>query len=86
MKLKPRCDRNPCVTPRPWAPQIKSYIEGAVSSGSTVIVDESMQPWVGPHWRADSLIHQREWARALAEEKVSQSPPPYHHLWHDGPG
>jgi hypothetical protein len=30
-----------------------------------------MQPWVGPHWREDSLIHQREWAAALATEKVS---------------
>ncbi len=40
------------------------------SKGTTVIVDESMQPWVGPHWREDSLIHQRAWAAALANEKV----------------
>lgn len=25
-----------------------------------------MQPWVGPHWRQDSLIHQREWVQQLA--------------------
>lgn len=34
-----------------------------------MIVDESMQPWVGPQWRADSLIHQRAWCAALSAEK-----------------
>jgi histidinol-phosphate/aromatic aminotransferase/cobyric acid decarboxylase-like protein len=25
-----------------------------------------MQPWVGPHWRQDSLIHQRAWVQHMA--------------------
>jgi histidinol-phosphate/aromatic aminotransferase/cobyric acid decarboxylase-like protein len=32
----------------------------------SIFVDESMQPWVGPHWRQDSLIHQREWIHHLS--------------------
>lgn len=28
-----------------------------------------MQPWVGPHWRSDSLIHQREWIGDLLARK-----------------
>jgi hypothetical protein len=49
---------------------MKAYIEKECAPGTTVIVDESMQLWVGPHWRSDSLIHQREWARKLSEDKV----------------
>jgi hypothetical protein len=30
--------------------------------------DESMQPWLGPNWREDSLIGEREWAKQLSEE------------------
>lgn len=28
-----------------------------------------MQPWVGPHWREDSLIHQREWVAELSASR-----------------
>ena len=28
-----------------------------------------MQPWLGPHWRSDSLIHAREWAAGLAASR-----------------
>ncbi|TFJ82504.1 hypothetical protein NSK_006183 [Nannochloropsis salina CCMP1776] len=48
---------------------MKAYIEGTSAPGTTVIVDESMQPWIGPHWRHDSLIHQREWVARISAEK-----------------
>lgn len=44
---------------------LKSYIERNTSDGSSVIVDESMQPWFGPSWREDSLVSQSEWVRSL---------------------
>lgn len=31
--------------------------------------DESMQPWLGPGWREDSLYSQSEWIRHMSEEK-----------------
>ncbi|RHY02800.1 hypothetical protein DYB37_008145 [Aphanomyces astaci] len=48
--------------------QIKAYIE-TCPDNHTVIVDESMQPWVGPHWRSDSLIQERDWVRHLSETR-----------------
>eukprot|EP00611_Tribonema_gayanum_P006573 TRINITY_DN15846_c0_g1_i1.p1 TRINITY_DN15846_c0_g1~~TRINITY_DN15846_c0_g1_i1.p1 ORF type:complete len:405 (-),score=121.84 TRINITY_DN15846_c0_g1_i1:77-1180(-) len=48
--------------------QAKKYIEETCARGTTVIVDESMQPWLGPRWREDSLIRERSWARALSED------------------
>ena len=48
---------------------IKSYLETTVSEGSVVLVDESMQPWVGPHWREESLVSQRQWCREMAIER-----------------
>ena len=32
-----------------------------------------MQLWVGPHWREDSLIHQREWVDHMASKGI--------HVW-----
>jgi len=46
---------------------MKKYLEDSCAEGSTVIVDESMQPWVGPHWRQDSLIGERAWAKTMSE-------------------
>ncbi|OQR91323.1 hypothetical protein ACHHYP_04778 [Achlya hypogyna] len=46
--------------------EMKAYIETNCPDNHTIIIDESMQPWVGPHWRQDSLIHQREWVANLA--------------------
>ncbi|GLD95542.1 hypothetical protein PINS_up022802 [Pythium insidiosum] len=45
---------------------MKKYIETHCPDNHTIIIDESMQPWLGPHWRQDSLIHQREWVRQLS--------------------
>ncbi|XP_053992328.1 histidinol-phosphate aminotransferase-like isoform X3 [Hylaeus volcanicus] len=40
-----------------------------VPHGSTVIVDESMQPWIGSLWREESLISKGEWISFMAHEK-----------------
>lgn len=48
---------------------MKQYIETTCPNHHTVIVDESMQPWVGPAWRSDSLLHQREWVMKLCQER-----------------
>merc|ERR1712096_537122 len=42
---------------------------GNCPENSRVIVDESMQPWVGPHWRNDSLPTQRSWIRDMFLER-----------------
>ncbi|DAZ97655.1 TPA: hypothetical protein N0F65_003973 [Lagenidium giganteum] len=49
--------------------EMKKYIEEHCPDDHTIIIDESMQPWVGPHWREDSLIHQREWVKKLSETR-----------------
>ncbi|CAM9677941.1 unnamed protein product, partial [Heterosigma akashiwo] len=49
--------------------EAKAYIEEQCEPGTTVIVDESMQPWLGPNWREDSLIGEREWAQTLSEQR-----------------
>ena len=39
-------------------------IERAVPK-SVVMVDESMLPWLGPHWKSESLLSQRDWIQQL---------------------
>jgi histidinol-phosphate/aromatic aminotransferase/cobyric acid decarboxylase-like protein len=48
---------------------LKRSIEEQCAPGSHVIVDESMQPWVGPNWRNDSLLSQGEWIADLLESQ-----------------
>lgn len=48
---------------------MKKYIETTCPDNHTVIVDESMQPWLGPEWRADSLIHQRSWIEQMCSTR-----------------
>lgn len=48
---------------------MKAYIEAHCPDNHTIIIDESMQPWLGPHWRDDSLIHQREWVAQLSASR-----------------
>lgn len=48
-----------------WSlPQMKDWIEEHVPEGCTLTVDESMQPWLGPMWRQDSLVSQSEWIQS----------------------
>lgn len=49
--------------------ELKQWIETSVPDGAAVTVDESMQLWVGPQWRQDSLISQRDWLQALYNER-----------------
>eukprot|EP00904_Undaria_pinnatifida_P008472 jgi/Undpi1/4755/HiC_scaffold_18.g08108.m1 len=49
--------------------EMKAFIEGGCDAGTTVIVDESMQPWLGPGWREDSLYSQADWLRSMSIEK-----------------
>ena len=59
---------NPTGGYRPL-PEMQQYIEENCEDGSHVIVDESMQPWVGPEWRNDSLISVGDWAAELEESR-----------------
>ena len=49
--------------------EMKSYIETNCGDGSFVVVDESMQPWLGPGWQQDSLVSQRDWVKRLYETR-----------------
>ena len=59
---------NPTGGYRPL-PEMMQYIEQNCEDGSHVIVDESMQPWVGPNWREDSLISVGDWAEELEKSR-----------------
>jgi histidinol-phosphate/aromatic aminotransferase/cobyric acid decarboxylase-like protein len=48
---------------------LKSYIKQRCRRGTCVLVDESMQPWVGPNWREDSLVSQSEWRRKMSVDE-----------------
>ncbi len=49
--------------------ELKSYIETYCATNSYVIVDESMQYWVGPDFREQSLMTQFEWINKLKQER-----------------
>ena len=49
--------------------EMKAYIETTCGDGSFVVIDESMQPWVGPRWQEDSLVSQRAWVRNLFDTR-----------------
>ena len=40
-----------------------------VKEGTVIIVDESMLPWIGPHWRTQSLISESEWIDSFLIQK-----------------
>lgn len=45
--------------------EMKRYIEENCEDNSHVIVDESMQPWLGPNWRDDSLTSALDWLEEM---------------------
>jgi histidinol-phosphate/aromatic aminotransferase/cobyric acid decarboxylase-like protein len=49
--------------------EMKAYIETNCGDGSFVVVDESMQPWVGPNWHKDSLVSQGAWVKRMYETR-----------------
>nr|CCA22387.1 conserved hypothetical protein [Albugo laibachii Nc14] len=48
--------------------EMEEYILSTCKGPHTFIVDESMQPWIGPNWRKDSLIGHRQWVREMSEK------------------
>lgn len=66
------CIVNPCNPTGDFkvASEMQQFItEFCPEPNTSVIVDESMQPWHGPNWRNESLLSKREWIQKLAEEK-----------------
>ncbi|KAF4707284.1 hypothetical protein FOZ63_021117, partial [Perkinsus olseni] len=49
--------------------EIKEYISKMCDDNSWVVVDESMQPWAGPHWREDSLTSQKEFIQDVQRKR-----------------
>ena len=49
--------------------EMQDYIEEHSEDHSHVIVDESMQPWLGPHWRSDSLTSDLKWLEDLERRR-----------------
>ena len=49
--------------------KLKEWIEDSTCDGGTVLVDESMQLWLGENWRSDSLVSQSEWIRKMRHER-----------------
>eukprot|EP00742_Colponemidia_sp_Colp-10_P002374 GILJ01002531.1.p1 GENE.GILJ01002531.1~~GILJ01002531.1.p1 ORF type:complete len:399 (+),score=61.28 GILJ01002531.1:71-1267(+) len=66
------CIVNPCNPTGDYMnlPTIQNYIETNCGPNSTVIIDESMQPWLGPNWRDDSLTGCPEWIRSMYEKGI----------------
>eukprot|EP00922_Rhytidocystis_sp_ex-Travisia-forbesii_P050987 GHVS01075725.1.p1 GENE.GHVS01075725.1~~GHVS01075725.1.p1 ORF type:complete len:478 (-),score=104.80 GHVS01075725.1:581-1927(-) len=61
------CIVNPCNPTGDFMPveTLKSYISSNCLDGSAVVVDESMQPWIGSHWLSESLVSQGKWLSSL---------------------
>lgn len=61
---------NPCNPTGDYLPlkEMKEYIEKTCDRGTTVLVDESMQPWYGPEWLSDSLVSAAEWIKDMHEK------------------
>lgn len=49
--------------------EMKAFIETNCGDGSFVVIDESMQPWVGRDWQRDSLVSQRDWVKQMFETR-----------------
>ena len=64
------CIINPCNPTGEYlsVDKLKLYIENS-RNNSLVIVDESMQPWLGKDFREDSLISQTEWIKNILEKR-----------------
>eukprot|EP00922_Rhytidocystis_sp_ex-Travisia-forbesii_P050990 GHVS01075729.1.p1 GENE.GHVS01075729.1~~GHVS01075729.1.p1 ORF type:complete len:407 (-),score=68.04 GHVS01075729.1:679-1899(-) len=61
------CIVNPCNPTGDFMPiaDLKAYISSNCLDGSAVVVDESMQPWIGPHWLSETLVSQGKWLSSL---------------------
>jgi histidinol-phosphate/aromatic aminotransferase/cobyric acid decarboxylase-like protein len=52
--------------------ELKRQLETRALPNSVVMVDESMLPWVGPHWRHCSLLSQRAWVDEMLTKRQVQ--------------
>jgi histidinol-phosphate/aromatic aminotransferase/cobyric acid decarboxylase-like protein len=48
---------------------MKAFIETNCGDGTFVVVDESMQPWIGQEWHKDSLVSQGSWVKRLYDTR-----------------
>jgi histidinol-phosphate/aromatic aminotransferase/cobyric acid decarboxylase-like protein len=48
---------------------MKEYLETTCRDHTTVLIDESMQPWIGPHWREDSLVNEADWVQKMCKDR-----------------
>eukprot|EP00164_Ancoracysta_twista_P006802 GFYU01009542.1.p1 GENE.GFYU01009542.1~~GFYU01009542.1.p1 ORF type:complete len:384 (+),score=138.36 GFYU01009542.1:62-1153(+) len=52
--------------------KLTKFIDERCPDGSTVIVDESMQPWYGPEWRSQSLLAMKDFIDRMYKERGVQ--------------
>jgi histidinol-phosphate/aromatic aminotransferase/cobyric acid decarboxylase-like protein len=50
--------------------EMKKYIIDNCEEDTYVVVDESMQMWLGENWRSDSLVSQTKWIEEMASKKI----------------
>eukprot|EP00735_Rhodelphis_limneticus_P009108 TRINITY_DN2543_c0_g1::TRINITY_DN2543_c0_g1_i1::g.19474::m.19474 TRINITY_DN2543_c0_g1::TRINITY_DN2543_c0_g1_i1::g.19474 ORF type:complete len:391 (-),score=86.23,sp/Q8R5U4/COBD_CALS4/26.26/3e-16,Aminotran_1_2/PF00155.16/3.8e-08,YjbR/PF04237.8/0.1 TRINITY_DN2543_c0_g1_i1:392-1513(-) len=62
---------NPCNPTGEWRDleDMKAFILERCTPGTVLLVDESMQPWIGPDWRDHSLLSAREFLADLHNNK-----------------
>ncbi|KAF8821750.1 aminotransferase, class I/II superfamily protein [Cardiosporidium cionae] len=65
------CMVNPCnPTGDFWtAEEVKRYIEQTCKDNSTVLLDESMIPFLGPNWRSESIVSQEAWMEDMHQRR-----------------
>ncbi|KAJ2794795.1 hypothetical protein H4R21_005359 [Coemansia helicoidea] len=70
-KASVACLVNPCNPTGDYLdlPDLKSWIAANVRPGGYVVIDESMQPWHSPEFRAHSLTSQHDYIQQLLEEQ-----------------
>jgi len=49
--------------------EMKAHVEETCTDHTTVLIDESMQPWVGPQWREDSIVNESAWVAKMCKER-----------------
>jgi len=62
---------NPCNPTGEYrtVPEMKAFLEETCADHTTVLLDESMQPWVGPHWREDAMYKETAWIQRMLKDR-----------------
>ena len=68
------CMVNPCNPTGQYMPvdALTNWLSERINDHGTIIVDESMQPWVGRNFRQDSLLSQRDFIVTMLESRNVQ--------------